>query len=378
MHGLPILAQTLALTGVVVSVSFSLVAVWLTRRLLIRSSSDFSPPVTVFQPIRGLDRDLPENLRSFCRQDYSRYQILLGIADPDDPALPVAHQIRNEFPLIDIVIVTGAPSLGANGKISNLAHMVQEAKYDLWVVSDSDVRVSPDWLRQIVAPFADEKVGLTSCFYRMANPQNPSAAVEAFQINVDLLGGILIAHRLFRLPFALGATMAMRREAVEKIGNFEAVADYLADDYQLGYKISRVGYRVGIANHVVDIFQAPASWHEMWEHQLRWARTFRVCSPLGYFFGIFSNGLLWGTVFLVMSPLIGSVVFVFLLFVRLASAQVIYSRLTEQKRVWKYLWLAPLRDFLNVVFWVAAYAGNTVRWRGKTFRLTRDGKMKEL
>lgn len=407
-----IVVEILIAVGVFVSFAFWLMALLTVSRLKQRPAGDFTPPVTVLKPVRGADDELETNLRSFCTQLYPNYRIIFGVADERDPAVQILRKLRDEFPDVDISIVTGTPPLGANAKVANLAYMASLTRStrlasdsdlwgvgadlatvvrpvsekiaargskkmgsaeELWVISDADVRVGPDWLRHVATPFADEGVGLVSCFYRVRKPQNLAAALEAFQVNVDFLAGVLIAEGVMGMSVTLGATMAVRRTALEKLGGFAALAEYLADDYQLGRMVAEAGYRVELSSYVVDVVSPPKKWKGLWTHQVRWARTYRVCQPVGFFFSIFSNATLWGLLGALLNPWSLAA----LLALRLFGAQVLVRRLTGERGFWEYLWLAPVRDAMSLALWFAAW-GNTVEWGGREFLLRRDGTMEEI
>ncbi len=353
-------------------------------------------PVTFLKPLHGASPELAENLRSFCRQEYSapgdkpNFRIVLGVAEETDPAFAVAQQVREEFPTLDITIVTGAPVIGANAKVCNLAHMAATAGLnDVFIISDADVRVPPDWLRRVVTALDDESVGLASCFYRIANPPDLPNAFEAMLVNVDFPAGVLVAERMLNMPVTLGATMVLRRSALEAVGGFEAIANHLADDYQLGQRIAAAGYRVVTVNDVVDIIAPPAAWGASWAHQVRWARTYRVCQPAGYFFSVLVNSYFCAVPIAMASVLRGeyptwemgvvmAIMVCTVLGVRALTVRDMVATLTAKSAGIKTIALLPLRDLMNLALWVAAFAGNTVQWGGRTFRVARDGTMKEV
>ena len=356
-----------------------------------------APPVTLLKPIKGCDEHTEACLRSWFAQDYDgEVQILFAVDDAADAARPVVQKILAEFPERDAQLIICPERFGANGKISKLAQLEPLVKHDFIVTSDADVKAPANLLADMVAQLQDEKVGLVNCFYRLANPATLAMRWEAIAINADFWSQVLQSHSLKPLDFALGAAMAMRRKRLAEIGGFRALADCLADDYQLGHRIAKGGYRIELSPIVVECWSAPMSWREVWRHQLRWARTIRVCQPLPYFFSILSNGTLWPVLWLVALQLrdevitwsladdlsavnvgfsVPAVAAAFFLLARIVLAVNLQNRLVQSRSSLKNFWLVPLKDLLQIVIWAAAFAGNRIQWRGERYRLRRDGTL---
>lgn len=266
-------------------------------------------------------------------------------------------------------------SLGPNGKVSTLCQMLPQAKHPILIVSDSDMRVSRDYLQRIVAPFADPKVGLVTTLYRGTGARTLGAALEALTVNTEFFPSVLVAEKLEGLSFALGATMAIRKKALESIGTFSPLLDVLADDYQLGNRILHSGWTLVLSEVVVDHVIRYATLRDFLSHQLRWARTYRVCRPKGYFLSIFTRGIFFCLGLVLLNPraplayqlMIGYVV------LRFGMASWFQHKLRESDP--KYLWLLPLRDLLGLGLWLAAFLGTGVSWRGKRYRITAGGRM---
>lgn len=380
MH--PLLAAVLACWLVAVAYQlFQLFAVWRFLRRA-RTSDDVAaagdPPVTVLKPLKGPGVDLYANLASFCRQDYPQYQIVFGVEDADDPALAVVQQIRRDFPARDIVVAVGhAP--GANRKVANLTHMMRHAAHDVLVMSDSDVRVQPDYLRHMVRPLADPTVGLTTCLYRGAGYFGPPSLLESLFINTDFIPMVLAAQILQRFRYAYGASIALKREALERIGGFSAIADYLADDYLLGNRISKAGYRLRLLSYTVETVLDSATFGDVWRHLLRWSRTYRVQQPAGWFSSVVTHATLWGIVAAIAtggSPL-GWAALATALAVRLGTLAGI-ARLLGDRETLRLLWLVPAKDLLSSAMWLGAFTGREVVWSGQRLRIARDGRMVPL
>jgi ceramide glucosyltransferase len=345
------------------------------------TDKSFTPAITVLKPLKGLDSNIIGCLRSWLAQDYpSPVQVLFGVASPDDPACAVVRQLLQEHPDADAALVICPESLGVNGKVSSLIQLQRRAKHDVTIVSDADVLVPADFLVNVVAPLRDAEVGLVNCFYRLANPATLAMRWEAVAINADFWSQVLQGANLEPLDFALGAVMVTRRAQLEKIGGFESLADYLADDFQLGNRIVRVaGKRIALCPVVVDCLSPPMNWREVWAHQLRWARTIRACKPLPYAASILGNATLWPMLLLAVQPAKWSLLFFAgALLIRIVTAYILQKRLGPvpgQGRCW---WLAPVKDVLQFALWIGAFAGGHIIWRGKRYRLQRDGRLAPL
>jgi ceramide glucosyltransferase len=334
-----------------------------------------APAVTLLKSLKSCDPETANCLRSWFAQDYAgEIQILFGVASPDDPAYAVVKKLMMEFPARDAQLVVCGPLRRANAKVSKLAELEKLAKHDLLVISDADVRVPADFLANAVVPLHDAEVGLVNCFYRLANPSTLAMRWEAVAINADFWSQVLQSKTLKPLDFALGAAMATRRKQLEEIGGFESLADCLADDYQLGNRIARKGHRIALCPLVVECWDPPHTWKSVWKHQLRWARTIRVCQPAPYFFSVLSNPTLWPLLWVLLAPAKCSLtIFAAALCVRILTALDLQWRLTQSLGHVPFLWLAPVKDLLQAAIWLGAFVGNTIEWRGQRFHLRRDG-----
>jgi ceramide glucosyltransferase len=339
-------------------------------------SPALQPAVTLLKPLKGCDAHTEACLRSWLNQDHAgEIQALFAVGSADDPACAVVKKLLAEFPRSDAQLVVCPERLGANAKVSKLAQLEPHAKHEILIISDADVRVSPDLVANVVALLREETVGLVSCFYEFANPTTLAMRCEAIAVNADFWSQVLQGASFRKLDFALGAVMATRRKQLAEIGGFRALVDCLADDYQLGRRIAARGYRMELCPVVVDCWSAPMTWREVWRHQLRWARTIRVCQPLPYFFSIVANATLWPLLALLThpSPLVLGLVVIFLA-VRIATALNLQTRLTLSYRGPDW-WLVPVKDFLHAGVWACAFAGNRIEWRGERYRLRRDGTL---
>ncbi|NOS68617.1 MAG: glycosyltransferase [Verrucomicrobia bacterium] len=354
---------------------------WLAARRfpLHRRATDvsFAPGVTVLKPLKGCDEFTESCLRSWFAQKYAgEMQIILAVADADDPVCSVVEKLRREFPQCDSQLVICPERLGANAKVSKLAQIEPRAKHEIIIVSDADVRVPEDFLASAVAPLRDEKVGLVNGFYRLANPTTVAMQWEAVAINADFWSQVLQSKSLKPLDFALGAVMVTRRKQLAEIGGFRVLEDCLADDYQLGHRIAKHGHCIELCPIVVDCWSSTMYFLDVWSHQSRWARTIRVCQPGPYFASILSNGTIWPLLLYLLFPNILSEYFLaFCLVTRAIMVADLQRRLARKPFSLPDGLLAPLKDLLQVLLWISAFLGNTVVWRGEKYKIRRDGTM---
>jgi len=341
----------------------------------------FAPAISILKPLKGGDLTTRKSLQSWLQQTYAGpVEILFGVADSADPVCEIVRALLAENPVVNARLIVCVKLVGANAKVAKLVQLEQLAQYNLILVSDADVRVPVDFLANFVAPLRDPKVALVNCFYRLANPTTTAMRWEALAVNADFWSQVLQSATLKPLDFALGAAILLRRKALEQIGSFAALADCLADDYQVGNRIAKQGHSIALCPIVVECWDAPANWTEVWKHQLRWARTIRVCQPLPYFFSILSNASLWPGLWLAVavaatSPLGAPLAASVFLLVRIGLVQSLQRRFTPDRKLVAPAWLVPVKDVLSAGIWLGAFAGNTIEWRGRKLKLRRDGTL---
>jgi ceramide glucosyltransferase len=341
------------------------------------------PAVTLLKPLKGCDAETKECLQSWFAQNFSApAQILFGVASANDSVCPVVQELIRENPAIDAQLIVCAESLGANAKISTLIQLEKNARHEILVISDADVRVPPDFLANALEPLQNAEVGLVNCFYRLANPSTLAMHWEAIAVNSDFWSQVLQSKMLKPLDFALGAVMAVPKESLKQIGGFESLVDFLADDYQLGNKIARTGKKIVLAPVVAECRESPMNFRRVWTHQLRWARTIRVCQPAPFFFSILSNAtiwpLLWSATLFFQHHQIWFVPISFFLALRIEAALKMQEWLTRDSRHYAFFWLVPIKDIFNVAIWTLAFIGNEIEWRGEKFRVLHGGKLEKL
>jgi len=375
-----------AILGTIASIGYYFLCLWSAavflraREVSDRSVRPTRPAVSILKPLRGIDSGMYESLCSHCVQDYAEYEIVFGVSEPNDPAVELVARLRTEFPGLPIRLAICGKRLGANIKVSNLAQMLPEARHDYLVVNDGDIRVEPDYLRRVLASLADPTIGLVTCLYRGVPAPSLGSTLESLGISTDFCAGVLAAWLLERgIRFGLGSTLAFRRRDLEAVGGFEALADYLADDYELGRRIAAKGLKVKLSEVVVETFLPRYSFQGFVEHQIRWARTVRAARPAGYAGLAFTFGIPWALLALGcayksawMWGLFGAAVVL-----RLATALVVGRLALRDRHVSAWLGLVPLRDLLAVFVWLGGFMGNSVKWRGESFQL-KHGKLVRL
>jgi ceramide glucosyltransferase len=328
------------------------------------------------KPVAGAEPNLEANLRSFCTQDYPEFQILFGVRDARDAAIPIVERLVRDYPQRGATLIVDPTVTGSNYKISNVLNLMPQARHDILVVADADCRVGPTYLAEIAASFADPAVGAVTCVYK-GTPLRPRLAdrLGAMFINEWFLPSVLVALLTEPLRYCFGATMAVRRDVLEAIGGFKALASYLADDYMLGHLVAAAGRTVVLARHVVDITVDEGSLAALLRHELRWARTMRTVRPVGFALAGLTDAIpltiLWAAItgFAPLSlGLLGAAVAVRLLTHYAARVRLNLSGPAVP-------WLVPLRDLLTFAIRVMSFAGRRVAWQNQAFIVQPDGRM---
>jgi len=332
---------------------------------------DFTPPVSILKPIRGLDREAYENYASFCRQDYPEFEILFCVTDPADPAVPVIEQVIRDFPAHSIRLLIGSEPLGISDKVNKLCRMVREARHEIVIVNDSDVRVGPGFLRAVAAPFRDPAMGGVTCLYRGLTDGSFAANLEALGNSCDFAPGVLIAW-LFggkKLNFMLGAVMATTKTRLAEIGGFEVLVDYFCDDYELGNRLAARGHRVELSAFPVEIVYPRETLGEAFRHQLRWNLSIRYSRPWGHFGLIFTHIFIWALLGLLVAqtwPWEFAFVGMYLL-LRLEMALSVGARGMNDRLARSLTGILWMRDLFAFGVWVTSFFPQRILWRGREF-----------
>lgn len=335
------------------------------------------PGISVLKPVKGLEDTTRECLESFLTQDYHPLQVIFGVKDANDPLLPVLRELQQAFPRQKVEIVICPENLGLNPKVSTLRQLEAHARCDLLVIADQDVKAGPDFLSRVAGALREPGVGVVSCPYRAGPVGTLGAGFEALTIAGDFIPSVATAFYVEGIRFALGATMGITRQALAAIGGFATLADYLADDYQLGWRIAQAGYNVRLLPYVVETWNSKMGFREYLGHQLRWARTYRVCRPGGYLAYGITHALVYAMLLFLASGMapwtlgpLGAA-----LAVRAVLALFSEGRALQGSLPWPYFFLLPLKDFLSWCVWLLSFLGDRVSWGGRAYRVTREGKL---
>jgi ceramide glucosyltransferase len=340
--------------------------------------NSYTPPVSNLKPIRGLDPDAYENFASFCRQDYPEYEIVFCVGDESEPALPTIQRLIRDFPDTQIRVLMGSGRVATNDKVAKLARLTAEAKYETVVISDSDVRVEPDYLRTIVAGMADSRVGAVTCFYAPVASEEKTLVqrVQSVGMLSDFYAGILVAKQLDGVKFALGPTIATTRTRLAGFGGYTAIENRPADDLLVGRLIAEQGYEVQLLNYCINTVSDFHSLRDLFMKRLRWTVVMRIMRPWGHFGLIFTLGLPWALIAILVQPT-AQTAFVYLsayFAFRIAMMEVIGRWGLKQPGIYKKLWLLPVWDFLATCIWLTSFTRNSIRWRDGYYYI-RNGEL---
>jgi ceramide glucosyltransferase len=340
----------------------------------------FVPPASIVKPVRGLDYEAYENFASFCRLDYPEYEVIFAVSDASDPVIPVIEKLRADFPARSIRLITNIPHVGTSDKVNNLCQLAQNAKYDLLVMSDSDVRVEPDYLKQVVAPFADQEVGVVTAFYRSLSAGNLASNLDALGMYMDSAPGALVAKKIEgRLGFAFGWTMATSKIHLAEIGGWEAMVNHHSEDFELGKRIAQCGHRVVLMPKPICMVFSKETVAEYFHRELRWSIALKSGRPSGYRAMLFTHGLPWALVgaaagLSIGSPPLAASYLLAYLILRIAMTWLTGAWGLGDRRLSKMMWLIPVRDAISFIVWLAGFFAEKIVWRGLEYRL-HDGQL---
>jgi ceramide glucosyltransferase len=342
-----------------------------------QNSSGHWPAVTVLKPVRGLEKNQGENLRSACLQDYPDYQVVFSVQETDDPAIPLLKNIQDEFGPDRVTVAIENCRAGTNGKINNMIGGLRHARHDVLVISDSDVLLKPDYLKTIVAPLKDPDVGCACTLYKAAKADTWFEKMELLTLNADFMANVLFAHFSGASKFCLGASVALHRSTLENIGGLEALSDYLVEDYEMGRRIWMLGKKIAVIPYFVDTvvdLKSPSQW---WNHQVYWDQNTRAARPIAFF----STALIRSVPFAVLyaaarfGDAIGLSIMAGAFGLRMISAAAILSWGLRDREGLRSLGLLIFRDIASLITWLLAFIKRTTVWRGTSFILTRDGRL---
>jgi ceramide glucosyltransferase len=370
---------TLGLAACYAIVALIAVLAWYVRRAKPKALP--LPPVTVLKPLCGAEPGLYDNLRSFCSQAYPEFQVIFGVRDPSDTALPIVRRLAAEFPAVSMDIVVDPRLHGSNLKVSNLINMLAQARHDVLVMADSDARVGAEYLAQVVAPLTDRQVGMVTSIYHGIPTAPLWSRLGAMYINEWYVPAVLIAWLFGHRGYASGQTLCLRRDTLEALGGFESIADQLAEDYRLGERVRALGLRIVLSRYLVDAEHHEPDLESLARHELRWMRTTRVLRPRSFRWLFITFSLPLALVGILLSCAEGMSATAWILFGTTVAARLLLHlvhRLCSGRAMWSDLWLVPMRDALLCWIWCRSFSTSHVTWRGQEFDVGRDGVMRPL
>jgi ceramide glucosyltransferase len=341
------------------------------------------PPVTIFKPIHGMEEQLAANLESFFRQDYPDYEVIFGARDADNPAVKIAEEIRARYPQVPSRVILSGPPAWPNAKVFSLDKMIAASSRSYFIISDSDVQVAPDFLRNTIPSLLDPAVGLVTCMYRGMPASDFWSSLEALGLSVEMSSGVMVADMMEGMRFALGPAMAVRRDAIEAIGGIAAVADYYSDDFELGNRIWAKGYKVILSHHIVRNVLTSRSLLRTLGDQLRWMKSTRYSRPAGHAGTGLTYAMPFGILGLIAAGALGHWPLGIGLFALACMNRMIQSvavgwTVARDPRAVRYCWLYPLRDLFGFIAWTISYSSRDFYWRGETYRFGKGGRIAPL
>ncbi len=376
----------IAILGLFCSTGFLILVLYSVLRLVWKprpAASSFTPRVTLLKTVCGLEPRLDQNLESFFTQDYPAFEIIFGARNNDDPAIRIVERLHEKYPMVPVKVVFSGEPQYANAKVCSLEKMIAVSTTDYYVISDSDVHVEPNYLREIIGPFADAKVGVVTCLYRGVPTGGLWSRLEALGMSVEMTAGAISANTLEGMKFALGPTMVVRLEALEQMGGIGTLKEYCSDDFLLGNWISEAGWTVVLSHHVIDHIVLNRNFKSSILHQVRWMKSTRFSRPKGHFGTVLTFAMPFGLAGFVMAlilgkPVLGAEILGWTLLNRMMLSIAAGWYVVRDPNALKHCWLYPLRDLMGFFFWAASYQNSEVVWRGERYRLTMGGKMARI
>jgi len=370
-----------SVTGLFTSTIYLLLVLVAALRFRRRPSQapDFAPPVSLLKPLHGVEPGLREYLESFFQLDYSEFEILFCARRESDPGLLLAREVAQKYPHIPVRFLTCGEPRWPNARCYSLHEMKPLARYDILAITDSDVRVKPDYLREVTQPLRDEKVGLVTCVYRGLAAQGGFwARLEAIGMSVEMTSGVLVAEMLEGMRFALGPSMVVRKRCVDEIGGFEKLGDYYADDFMLGNLVAATGNTVVLSRHVIDHCIVNTSFSKSLSHQWNWMKSTRFSRPKGHLGTGLTYGMPFGLIALSAAlalgkPWLGFAALAWTFLARVAQCALVGGLVVNDREAVRLAFLYPLRDLMGAMLWLASYASKRVGWRDDLFELTTRG-----
>ena len=358
---------------------YYLLAIWSALRFFARpheKMNGFTPPISILKPVRGLDPDAYENFASFCKQDYPEYEVVFCVGSLDDPAMPAIEQLQRDFPARRIRVLFGSGRIAANDKVAKLARLANEAQYEHLVINDSDVRVKPDYLRRVIAPLENPQVGAVTCFYVSIGEQSFIENLQTVGMLSDFYAGLLVARELDGVKFALGPTIATTRTRLAGFGGYQAIENRPGDDLLVGRLIAEQGYQIELSRHIVETVSDYQTLGELLHKRLRWLVVMRHMRPVGHLGLVFTQGLLWSAIAVLVHPTWTTAAIYFGLYfiLRVTMTWLTGGYGLKQEHLWRKMPVVFCWDAFALAMWSASFLRNTIRWRGGLYYI-RGGEL---
>ena len=369
-------------TSTVYTVMAMIAAMRFSRRANHPSDTAFVPPVSLLKPLHGAEPGLEEYLATFFEQDYPAYEILFCARQPDDAGLEIARRVAKRYPRVPVQFLSSGEPTVPNAKLLSLELMAQQARHSIFIISDSDVRVARSYVRDVVAPFEDARVGAVTCLYRGDAAQGGFwSGIEAAAMSIEMTAGVLVVEMLEGMKFALGPTMAIRRDSLQEIGGFLPMGDYCSDDFLLGNRVAALGHTVVLSDHVIDhIVLHDFFWPSM-QHQARWMKSTRISRPKGHLGTALTFSVSFGVLtaiaaFALHWPALAVAALIWSVGSRMLLAAVVSRSVLRESSTWQSVLLYPVRDLLGIFFWMASYGSRKIFWRNEIYLLESGGRMR--
>jgi ceramide glucosyltransferase len=337
------------------------------------------PPISILKPVYKNSPELLENLSSFCNQDYPEYEIIFVAADPEDPGVQAIRDLMEKGNLSNAQLIFASGNTGPNYKIGNLMAALKEARHEVIVISDADMRVNNQYLKQVVRTLEQNGVGLVTCLYRSSGFDHLSGVLESLFVQGDFIPGVIMAKRLEGISFAFGSTLALTQETLNRAGGLEALKSYLADDYHLGNRIRKLGLTVEILPYLIEHRSSARRFRDFWHHQLRWEITIRVSRPWGHGASVLTHSITPAVLYLILQhfSVTGWTVLSGLILARLTTFYLVNKLVIHDSGITRYMWLLPFKDLLATVIWGMSMITRKVFWGGRTYKVHTDGTFVE-
>ena len=373
--------QWLCLLPILGGTVYAILTLFTTQKFLARTipQNDFLPAISVFKPVRGLEKNLEHNLRSIAQQDYPHYQVIYSVQDPNDEALPILQAIEAEFGPERITVVIDMVQTGANGKVNNILGAFPKAKHDILVISDSDTCLRPDYLKTLVSPLADPQVGCVCTPFKLTQAQSWYEALELLTINADFMPSVIFAEVTGASKACLGPSIAIRRSTLDQVGGLASLADYLVEDYELGRRVWTSGLQMVLLPYVIDAVVDLDGWRAWWRHQVYWDQNTFLARPASFVTTVLIRAVPFAVLFTLLQQgsLLSWGILGLTIAIRYLTTAIVARQLHDPESLRYLAWL-PIRDCFGLIFWALSFSQRTVTWRGVEYRLTEGGKMTPL